>query len=108
MPQKEPKCGLLWLADGSCFLLRALPRNHVWSWDFVMDQTDDGRLIKVLTLIDEYTKEALAIYPARRTRVDSADRALTSSSFAALRILFHTVWLSMLPAAINSSARIAA
>lgn len=40
----------------------------MWSWDFVMDRTDDGRAIKMLTLIDEYTKESLAIYPARRIR----------------------------------------
>lgn len=68
VPQKQPKRGRLWLADGSCIRLRPLHRNHVWSWDFVMDRTDDGRPIKMLTLIDEFTKEALAIYPARRIR----------------------------------------
>ena len=66
VPRKQPKRGRLWLADGSCMRLRPLRRNHVWSWDFVMDRTDDGRPIKMLTLIDEYTKEALAIHPARR------------------------------------------
>jgi transposase InsO family protein len=65
---KQPKRGRLWLADGSCVRLRPERRNHVWSWDFVMDRTDDGRPIKILTLIDEYTKEALAIVPARRIR----------------------------------------
>jgi transposase InsO family protein len=70
VPQKQPKRGRLWLADGSCIRLRPLRRNHVWSWDFVMDRTDDGRPIKMLTLIDEYTKEALAIYPARRIRAN--------------------------------------
>ena len=68
MPQKQPKRGRLWLADGSCIRLRPTHRNHVWSWDFVMDRTNDGRPIKILTLIDEYTKEALAVYPARRIR----------------------------------------
>jgi transposase InsO family protein len=62
--------GLLWLADGSCVRLRPLQRNHVWSWDFVMDRTDDGRPIKILTLIDEFTKESLAIYAARRIRAN--------------------------------------
>jgi putative transposase len=66
VPQKQPKRGRLWLADGSCIRLRPLHRNHVWSWDFVMDRTEDGRPIKMLTLIDEFTKESLAIYPARR------------------------------------------
>ena len=56
VPHKQPKRGRLWLADGSCIRLRPLRRNHVWSWDFVMDRTDDGRPIKMLTLIDEYTK----------------------------------------------------
>jgi len=70
VPKKQPKRGRLWLADGSCVRLRPLHRNHVWSWDFVMDRTDDGRPIKILTLIDEYTKESLAIYPARRIRAN--------------------------------------
>jgi len=68
VPHKQPKRGRLWLADGSCIRLRPTHRNHVWSWDFVMDRTDDGRVIKILTLIDEFTKEALAIYPSRRIR----------------------------------------
>jgi transposase InsO family protein len=70
VPQKQPKRGRLWLADGSCVRLRPLYRNHVWSWDFVMDRTDDGRPIKILTLIDEFTKESLAICPARRIRAN--------------------------------------
>ena len=68
VPSKQAKRGRLWLSDGSCMRLRPQHRNRVWSWDFVMDRTNDGRPIKILTLIDEYTKEALAIYPARRIR----------------------------------------
>lgn len=68
VPQKQPKRGRLWLADGSCIRLRPERRNHVWSWDFVMDRTDDGRPLKILTLIDEYTRECLAIHVARRIR----------------------------------------
>ena len=70
VPHRQPKRGRLWLADGSCIRLRPLRRNHVWSWDFVMDRTDDGRPIKMLTLIDEYTKECLAIHVARRIRAN--------------------------------------
>ena len=70
VPQKQPKRGRLWLHDGSCVRLRATHKNHVWSWDFVMDRTHDGRVLKILTLIDEYTKEALAVYPARRIRAN--------------------------------------
>lgn len=43
-----------------CIRLRPARRNHVWSWDFVMDRTDDGRPIRILTLIDEFTRECLA------------------------------------------------
>ena len=68
VPNKQPKRGRLWLAEGSCDRHRSLHRNHVWSWDFVMDRADDGRPIKMLTLIDEFTKESLAIYPAQRIR----------------------------------------
>jgi putative transposase len=70
VPRKQPKRGRLWLADGSCVRLRPTHRNHVWSWDFVMDRTDDGRPMKILTLIDEFTKEALAVHPARRIRAN--------------------------------------
>jgi putative transposase len=70
VPQKQPKRARLWLTDGSCMRLRPQHRNHVWSWDFVLDRTDDGRPIKMLTLIDEFTKEALAVYPARRIRAN--------------------------------------
>ena len=58
VPQKQPKLGRLWLNNGSCVRLRPLHRNHFWSWDFVMDRADDGRAIKILTLIDECTREA--------------------------------------------------
>jgi transposase InsO family protein len=68
VPQKQPRRGRLWLADGSCIRLRPEHRNHVWSWDFVMDRTEDGRVLKILTLIDEFTRECLAIHVARRIR----------------------------------------
>jgi putative transposase len=68
VPQKQTKRGRLWLTDGSRVRLRPTHRNHVCSWDFVMDRTDDGRAIKMLTLIDEYMKESLVIYPRRRIR----------------------------------------
>ena len=43
--------------EGSCMRLRPMHRNHVWSYDFVMDQTADGRVIRMLTIVDEYTRE---------------------------------------------------
>src|SRR4030095_4428316 len=66
VPHKQPKRGRLWLADGSCIRLRPEHRNHVWSYDFVETQTHDGRKLRLLTLIDEFTRECLAILTARR------------------------------------------
>jgi putative transposase len=56
----------LWLNDGSCIRLRPQHRNHVWSYDFVEAQTHDGRKLRLMTLIDEFTRECLAIRVARR------------------------------------------
>jgi transposase InsO family protein len=66
VPQKQPKRRRLWLAEGSCIRLRPQFPNHVWSWDFVMDRTHDGRPLKILVIIDEFTRRCLALYPARR------------------------------------------
>ncbi len=45
---------------------KALYRNHVWSWDFVFDRTERGGQLKVLTIIDEFTRESLALEVASR------------------------------------------
>jgi putative transposase len=66
VPKKQPKRGRLWLNDGSCIRLRPEHKDHVWSYDFVTARTTDGRAFKMLTLIDEYTRECLAILVARR------------------------------------------
>ena len=68
VPHKQPKRSRLWLKDGSCIRLRPERRNHVWSWDFVFDRTDNGRPIKLMVVIDEYTRQCLAIHVARRIR----------------------------------------
>jgi transposase InsO family protein len=66
VPKKQRPRGRLWLNDGSCIRLRPEHRNHVWSYDFVEAQTHDGRKLRLLTLIDEYSRECLAIRVARR------------------------------------------
>jgi len=66
VPQKQPKRGRLWLNDSSCIRLRPEHKDHVWSYDFVTARTDDGRAFKMLTIIDEYTRECLAIMVERR------------------------------------------
>ncbi len=66
VPKKQRPRGRLWLNDGSCIRLRPERAGHVWSYDFVSAQTHDGRQVRLLTLIDEYTRECLAIRVARR------------------------------------------
>jgi len=66
VPQKQPKRGRLWLNEGSCLRLRPEHPNHVWSYDFVEDRTHDGRKIRMLNIIDEFTRECLAIRVSRR------------------------------------------
>jgi len=68
VPQKQPKRGRLWMNDGSCVRLRPLHPNHVWAYDFVMDRTHDGRAFRMLTVIDEHTRECLAIVVDRKLR----------------------------------------
>ena len=68
VPAKQPKKRRLWLNDGSCVRLRARHPDHVWSYDFVMTRTTDGRPVRMLTVIDEWTRECLAIETERRLR----------------------------------------
>jgi putative transposase len=68
VPKRQKKRGRLWLNDGSCLRTRPEYANHVWSYDFVADRTKDGRPLKMLTLMDEYTRECLAIHVDRHIR----------------------------------------
>ena len=61
VPVKQPKRGRLYLNDGSCIRLRSCWKNHVWSYDFVTDRLKSGKRIRMLTVIDEYTRKCLAI-----------------------------------------------
>ena len=70
VPRKQRKRGRLWLNDGSCLRLRAEHKDHVWSYDFVHARTHEGRSFRMLTVIDEYTRECLAIDVARNLRSD--------------------------------------
>jgi putative transposase len=66
VPQKQPKRKRLWLNDGSCIRRRPERKNHVWSYDFVLTRTADGRAVRLLTILDEYTRECLAIRVERK------------------------------------------
>ena len=56
IPQKQPKRRRLWFNDGSFIRLKPLYKNHVWSYDFVFDRTSDGKVIKMLNVLDEYSR----------------------------------------------------
>jgi len=68
VPKKQPKRGRLWLNDGSCIRLRPEYKDHVWSYDFMIDRTANGRAFKILNIIDEYTRECLAMLIARKIK----------------------------------------
>jgi len=75
VPKKQPKRSRLWLNDGSCIRLRPEYKDHVWSYDFVMARTSDGKSFRMLNIIDEYTRECLAINVKRKiTSQDVVDR----------------------------------
>lgn len=68
VPAKQPKRARLWLNDGSTIRHRPEYKNHVWSYDFVSEQTYDGRKFKVLNIIDEYSRELLVCFTARQIK----------------------------------------
>ena len=60
-PRKQPTVG---------YPVQATAPGHVWSWDFIMDRTTDGRPVKMLTMVNEYTRQCLVIHPARSITSD--------------------------------------
>jgi putative transposase len=91
VPQKQPKRGRLWLNDGSCIRLRPEHKDHVWSYDFVMARTADGRAFRMLNIIDEYTRGCLAILIKRN---------ITSQDV--IDVLFHLFIFRGIPEHIRS------
>lgn len=77
VPVRQPKRKRLWLTEGSCIRLRPAYRNHVWSYDFLLARTSDGRPLRLLTVIDEFSRECLAIDVARRITSDEVLGRLT-------------------------------
>ena len=77
VPSRQPKRRRLWLNDGSCVRPRPAHANHVWSYDFVAARTSDGLPLRLLNLIDEFTRECLSIDVARRLGGDDVLERLT-------------------------------
>ena len=78
VPMQQRKRRRLGHSGNSCCLRRSTRRNEVWSYDFVMDQTSDGRRLKLLVLVDEYTRECLAIEGARSLEAVDVVRVLAA------------------------------
>ena len=76
-PTETAETGRLWLADGSCIRRRPEYRHHVWAYDFLADRTHDGRPLKILTVVEEYSRECLAIVVARWLRSTDVQETLT-------------------------------
>jgi len=72
VPRKQHRKRRLSLggSQNSCVRHRAMHRNHVWSYDFVAERTEDGRALRMLVVIDEFTRECLAIEVGRRFTSD--------------------------------------
>ena len=77
VPRKQPKRARLWLSDGSCIRLRPTHANHVWSYDFMFARTHDGRPLRLLCVLDEFSRECLAIVVARRLNSENVLACLT-------------------------------
>ena len=76
VPARQPRRGRLWLNDGSCVRLRPERKNHVWAYDFVHIRTRDGKAVRLLTVIDKYTRECLAIRARRSIRASDVIETL--------------------------------
>jgi len=70
VPQKKVKRSRLGSAAGGIIRRQAGRRNHVWSMDFIFDRTTNGKSLKILVVIDEYTRECLALEVGRRFTSD--------------------------------------
>jgi transposase InsO family protein len=76
LPQRQTKRARLWLSDGNCIRLRPMHKNHVWSYDFMEDKTADGRKLRFLNIIDEFSRECIASIPRRSWRNTDVIEAL--------------------------------
>ena len=77
VPRKQPRRRRLWLNEGSCVRLRPQRANHVWSYDFLVDRTSDRRAYRMLTVMDEFTRENLAILVGRSLKAEDVQACLT-------------------------------
>lgn len=68
--QKQRKKRRLGCSENACHRRRAEHKDHVWTWDFIHDRTDDYRPLKWLGIVDEYTRECLTLRVARSLKAE--------------------------------------
>ncbi len=78
VPGKQRKRRRLGSSENGCTRRRAEHKGHVWSYDFVMDRTEDGRRLKMLAVVDEYTRECLALGVERSITAEDVVRTLAA------------------------------
>jgi transposase InsO family protein len=61
VPKKQQKRGRLYFNENGCKRLRPLHKNHIWSYDFVQDRLANGRKVRILTVIDEFSRKCLRL-----------------------------------------------
>jgi transposase InsO family protein len=80
IPKKVKKKRRLGHDGNGCLRRRATKMNEVWSYDFLFDQTADGRPLKILPIVDEFTRECLVMLVARRLTAKDVIRALAQAA----------------------------
>ncbi len=79
VPDKQHKRRrLLGDSENGCKRKRAEHRDHVWSYDFVIDRTEDGRRLKMMPIVDEYSRECLTIKVERSITAEDVVRTLAT------------------------------
>jgi putative transposase len=77
VPAKERKRRRMGTSENGCTRRRAEYIDHVWTYDFAMDTTQDGRRLKVMPIVDEYSRECLALEVARSITAEDVLSTLT-------------------------------
>jgi transposase InsO family protein len=79
-------------SENSCAMKKAEHKNHVWCWDFTMDETSDGRRLKWFSVVDEFTRECLALEVERRMTARAVRRWLAARNVGPLYIAPGSPW----------------
>lgn len=79
VPHRQRKLRRLGNSENSAQRLRATRINEVWSYDFVFDQSEDGRRLKWLPICDEFSRESVALEVERRMESSDVIRILEAA-----------------------------